>query len=344
MAEIEEALKPFIEKMLDLECRQPENELTEARLKQIALDVGLTELEYQAALDKADTYLDQGRAYLESYNWHDAATALEHAVALQPLSVEANALLAKAWMNRAEADVQPNLFDTSQRYLERCLTLQPDYRPGLELKGALRKKRRRHRDRTASAGRRSMQLVTGVAAAAVIGVAIVFFSVYNGLIDHEEQVNAAWSQVENVYQRRADLVPQLVAMVNAAADIERTALDDLLAAHAAVADESIAPESLDDAALTAFQEKQERLSAGLADVLTRYGARSQEVVTENFLALQAQLEGSENRITVERKRYNDAVRRYNGACRRFPGNLLGFKSSPYLQARDALAPPAIKID
>ena len=176
-----------------------------------------------------------------------------------------------------------------------------------------------------------------------------FVSVRNDLVAREQAVREAWAQVQNVYQRRADLIPNLVETVKGFAAQERTVLEEVTRARASVAGLQITPEVLrDPEALKKFQEAQAQLGGALGRLLAVVERYTDLKSNQNFLTLQSQLEGTENRIAVERRRYNEAVRAYNTAVRRFPGSLVaslrGFSERPYFEATPGSeAPPPVKF-
>jgi LemA protein len=153
---------------------------------------------------------------------------------------------------------------------------------------------------------------------------------YNSLVTTDEQVKAAWAQVENVYQRRADLVPNLVATVKGSAKHEETVLAQVTQARAQATQVKLSVDDLSDPnKVRAFEDAQARLSSSLSRLLAVSESYPDLKANASFRDLQAQLEGTENRIAVERRRYNEAVRDYNVKCRSFPtlvtARLFGFK-------------------
>jgi len=162
-------------------------------------------------------------------------------------------------------------------------------------------------------------------------------SVNNSLVTTEQAVNAAWAQVQTVYQRRADLIPNLVETVKGFAKQEREVLEAVVKARASATQTTLSPEMLNDPqAVKKFQEAQNALGGALSRLLVTVERYPELKSNANFLALQSQLEGTENRITVERRRYNEAVQAYNTQIRRFPTSLVallrGFKEKPYFEA------------
>jgi LemA protein len=175
---------------------------------------------------------------------------------------------------------------------------------------------------------------------------------YNQIQINDEGVNAAWSEVLNQYKRRADLVPNLVATVQGYAAHEKAVLTRVTEARAGVGGIQATPELLNDpAAFARFQQAQAEMSSALARLLVVAENYPQLKADAGFRDLQAQLEGTENRVTVARNRYIEAVRTYNVSVRTFPNNLtamvLGWKAKPSFTGADENAiavPPAVKCD
>jgi LemA protein len=174
---------------------------------------------------------------------------------------------------------------------------------------------------------------------------------YNGLVGSSQAVDASWAQVQNVYQRRADLIPNLVQTVQGAANFEKSTIVQVTEARASVGKMNInqnqAPS--DPAQLAQFQQAQGQLDSALSRLLVVAENYPDLKATANFRDLQAQLEGTENRITVERGRFNAAVQAYNTKIRTLPtvffAGLLGFQQKPYFQATaGAETVPAVKFD
>jgi LemA protein len=186
-------------------------------------------------------------------------------------------------------------------------------------------------------------LAIGAAVIAVIAI-LGTCSTYNSMVGRAESVDAQWAQVENVYQRRADLVPNLVATVKGAAAHERETLQAVTDARARVGQVALpggAP--TDTSKLAEFQQAQDQLGGALSRLLVVAEAYPQLTATQAFRDLQAQLEGTENRITVERMRYNEAARDFNTARNRFPAALVvgffgdRFTARPYFTAQAGAA-------
>jgi len=179
----------------------------------------------------------------------------------------------------------------------------------------------------------------------ILGVVVFFIiltvswatSKYNSFVGLNEKVKSGWSQVENVYQRRADLVPNLVATVKGVANFEKETYTAVTEARAKVGQIKLSADQLSDpAAIQKFQAAQDGLGSALSRLLVVSENYPQLKANENFLQLQAQLEGTENRITVERQKYNTVATEYNTAIKRFPGviiaNFGGFKVKEYFKA------------
>ncbi|MGH9462718.1 MAG: LemA family protein [Vicinamibacteria bacterium] len=174
--------------------------------------------------------------------------------------------------------------------------------------------------------------------------------VYNNLVSLDESVTAAWSQVEIAYQRRADLIPNLVNTVQGAADFERETLTEVIEARARATQIQITPDDLSDPqALARYQQAQDELSGALSRLLVTIERYPELKASQNFIQLQDELAGTENRISVERRRFNETAQTYNTARRRFPATViagwLGFEEAAYFEAaQGADQAPEVEFD
>ena len=184
---------------------------------------------------------------------------------------------------------------------------------------------------------------------AIIAVVIYlwFKSGYNAMVEKQETVQAQWAQVENVYQRRADLIPNLVATVKGYAEHEQGTLTAVIEARAKATGVTIDPTNITPEQLEQFQAAQDQLSGALSRLLVSVEAYPELKANENFLALQSQLEGTENRIAVERQKFNDTAKDYNQYIRKFPRNIIAsifnFEKVGYFKAQ-AGAETAPKVE
>ena len=180
--------------------------------------------------------------------------------------------------------------------------------------------------------------------------AVAFAGTYNHLVTLQQAVNAQWAQVENVYQRRADLIPNLVATVQGAANFEKSVLTEVTQARASVGQVQVNTRDLpsDPQAFARFEQAQNQLTSALSRLLVVVERYPDIKANANFQTLQAQLEGTENRITVERQRYNEAVREYNTRLRLFPATVIagvmGFRPKAFFEAAPGSeTPPKVKF-
>jgi len=159
---------------------------------------------------------------------------------------------------------------------------------------------------------------------------------YNGFVNKEEEVKNAWSFVQSAYQRRADLIPNLVNTVKGAANFEQETLTKLVEARAKATQVKFEADQLNEENIQKFQEAQAQISSGIGRLLAVVENYPTLTATQNFRNLQVQLEETENRIKAERDKFNEAVKNYNVAVRRFPGNifagLFGFSQKPGFKA------------
>jgi len=189
----------------------------------------------------------------------------------------------------------------------------------------------------------------------VLLIVLIFAAIaggsYNRLVRLSQGVDQQWAQVQNVYQRRADLIPNLVNTVSGAANFEKSTLTEITAARASVGQVKLSPSTApDDAAkLAEFDKAQGQLSTALSRLLVVSERYPDLRATQNFQELQAQLEGTENRISVERGRFNEAVQSFNTAVKSFPAvfyaGMFGFHPKPYFAATPgAETPPKVNFD
>ena len=176
----------------------------------------------------------------------------------------------------------------------------------------------------------------------VVAVVLILFfwikGMYNTMVRMDEAVSQAWAQVENVYQRRADLVPNLVATVKGYAEHESSTLEAVVEARAKATQATVDPSTLSEEELARFMSAQNELGTAIGRLLVSVERYPDLKANQNFLELQAQLEGTENRITVERQKFNEAARNYNVTIRRFPNNIFagmfGFEKKGYFEASE----------
>jgi LemA protein len=193
------------------------------------------------------------------------------------------------------------------------------------------------------------KIVLAVLAVLLLVVGVMAVSSYNSLVGLDEKVDAAWGEVENHYQRRADLVPNLVATVKGAADFERGTLNDVVEARSRVGSVQLTGGAPNAEQLRAFEANQDSLSSALSRLLVVVERYPELTATQGFRDLQVQLEGTENRIAVARMRFNEAARGFNTARRRFPANLVagmfGFgEEKPYFKSVEgADKPPEVQF-
>lgn len=192
----------------------------------------------------------------------------------------------------------------------------------------------------------STKWIIGIVAVVAV-VALWGFRTYNALVAQDEKVQAAWSQVENVYQRRADLIPNLVATVKGYAAHESATLEGVIEARSKATQVTVDASKLSEEQIAAFQASQGELSQALGRLMAISESYPDLKANQNFMELQAQLEGTENRIAVERKAFNESAQAFNTSIRRFPNNIVasmcGFEKKGYFKAAEG-ADQAPKVE
>ncbi|MCQ2270107.1 MAG: LemA family protein [Bacteroidales bacterium] len=177
-----------------------------------------------------------------------------------------------------------------------------------------------------------------IVVAAIVVLIAIMAGIYNKMVKLDETVQQAWAQVENVYQRRADLIPNLVKTVQGAAEFEKGTLESVVNARSKASSMQIDPSNLTEENIAKFQQVQDELSSALNRLMVVVERYPELKANQNFLELQAQLEGTENRIAVERKKFNETVQNYNTVIRRFPNNIFAgmfnFDKKGYFKAKE----------
>jgi LemA protein len=191
-------------------------------------------------------------------------------------------------------------------------------------------------------------IVLAVIAVVIFLIVSWYFRSYNKMVGMDEAVKAQWSQVENVYQRRSDLIPNLVNTVKGYADFEKETLTQVVEARAKATQVTVDPNKLDAQSIQSFQQAQGGLSSALGRLMVVVEKYPELKANQNFLDLQAQLEGTENRITVERQKFNESAQTYNSYIRRIPNSIVagmgGFEKKAYFEAeKGAEKAPEVKF-
>jgi len=199
--------------------------------------------------------------------------------------------------------------------------------------------------------KKSLLILIGVFVVVGLIVLIGFLtsiSTYNKMVQYDENVTNAWSQVENQYQRRSDLIPNLVNTVKGYAEFEQETLTQVIEARSKATSVNIKAENLNEQTLAQFQQAQDGLSSALSRLMVVVEKYPDLKANQNFLELQAQLEGTENRIANERMKFNETTKTYNVYIRKFPAmffaNIYGFEQKPYFEAAEgAEKAPEVKF-
>jgi len=189
--------------------------------------------------------------------------------------------------------------------------------------------------------KKSLLVLISVFAFLVVTIGIgsyIAYRTYNKMVPLDENVATAWSQVENQYQRRADLIPNIVNTVKGYADFEKETLTQVIEARSKATSVNISAENLNEQTMAQFQQAQDGLSSALSRLMVVVERYPDLKANQNFLELQAQLEGTENRIANERMKFNEATKTYNVYIRKFPARifagLYGFEQKPYFKAQE----------
>ena len=321
MANSDEMLQAYINKMLQLQNDYRDKPFTNEELKQVALDMGMSEEDWLESQKAFNGYLKSGQGHLNYRNWKDAVQELEQAAALNPNSHEAAYGLASAYSGLWLETQNDKYKVQAEKYAQWALQAKPGHPPTLAILSQLREGEKEAKKFKSF---KTIMVAVGVGIALFIGI-LAYSGMYNAIVSKKETVTQKWAQVENVYQRRSDLIPQLIKTVKEASKFEKETLEKVVKARSLASSVQINPEKLTNKQLVEFQEKQEELSTALGRLLAISEQYPELKASQAFRELQVQIEGSENRISVERKRFNDAVAEYNKYIKSFPNNMMGFE-------------------
>ena len=329
-------LQDYIKKLMDREMDLGDAEpLTEQQLKDVAYDMGMSDSEWQKIKADAKNAEDRGFEHLDRGNFEDALIEFKDATSSYPNSPDAFYGMAKALFKKSVEKEDKSFSVDAIRYIKRALKLNPDHTESLDLQSHIRRHENLLGDKIVTKGRVNKWKKILIP---VIPIAILFFwlfGTYNSVVSLEEDVEASWAQVENVCNRRADLIPQLVKVVKAAAKHEKDVITEAIEARSKATAIHIDPSNMTEAQMKAFAESQSQLGGSLGKLLAVAERYPEIKAMANYQDLQNEITGSENRISTERRRFNETVKVFNKKVKRFPVNLLPFSARPYFEVPNA---------
>ncbi len=318
-------LQAYMEKMLDVQRQREESTFTQQELREIALSVGMTEADWAEAQKTLRQHTESGLAHLEIGNYVDALRELEEALKLNPTDEEA---LYGAAKSSHELYVSTKRDFYAKKVVDYADRVLRNENPHLDKKAvSVLQEMRRTDGEYKGLRERQRWIVAGIGAAVLIFLFVVYMLLKNSICAAYHEVERHWAQVENVCQRRADLIPKLISISQAQAEYNQQTLDKLASLRT-----SLNPK--DAAAYAKGQEEINKLIAQLLGDLAKSTSTgsSEQAMRAQFDDLRAQIEGAENRIAVERKRFNESVANYNRQISQFPYSLLGYKEATYFKS------------
>lgn len=330
-----EFLEGYIKKLMDREMESGTGKpLTDDQLKQVALDTGMMDSEWEQLKSDAQAAENRGFEHLDRNNFEDAISEFQESTSLYPNSAQAFYGMAKALFKKAVEKEDNAYSQQAIKYVRRALTLNPDHTDSLDLQGQIRKHDHILGDKIVTKGRIGKWKKILIPAIPIVLLIAWFWSLNNTIVDLEENVNSSWAQVENVCNRRAELIPQLAKVVKAAAAHEKDVIESALKARAKATAIHIDPTHMTAADMKKFAEAQGQLGASLGRLMAVSERYPDVKAMANYRDLQTQIEGSDNRITVERMRFNKTVEVFNKKVKKFPVSLLSYDAKPYFEVPD----------
>jgi hypothetical protein len=322
-------LQAYMEKMLEVQKQREESYFTAKELKEIALSVGMSEADWQAAQKTLEMHVKNGDAHLALRNYVDALAQYEEAIKLNPCEEKALCGAAKsayelfsstggakfskkaiAYANRALENDDPHLDQDAIKVLQGIRVTNVQQAAGRE---------------------RRIWYIGGILLGTILILTLVYFLLRNSLNASYHEVEKKWAQVENVCQRRADLIPKLISISQSQANHNQKAIEKLTALQTDIKNNRGDVEK--------YAKQQEEINKLLAQLLSEVGNQAGDdegSLRKQFDDLRAQIEGAENRISTERKRYNEAVAEHNMKATTFPYSLIGSGQHKYFRSAEAV--------
>lgn len=313
-----EQLDKYVTKMLEIQEYRKEKPLTSNELREIAYSVGMTEADWQESQKVLLGHIRNGQAHLQAENWTDALRELEEALTLNPYHEQVLYGAAVAAQQLYAQTHSAIFLQKATTYANRCLQNEESSLDKNAIE--LLKKLQTINAQQATQSQKKRWIWIGAGVALFVLLIGFYISIKNGVVKQSQEVEQRWAQVENVYQRRADLIPKLVNVAKAAAHTQQTQLDKIAEIQRTM-----------NASDRANYIRQQAELSQLTTVILQ-NLQTDLAANQSFTDLRAQIEGAENRISVERKRYNEAVQKYNTYVSTFPQTLVGAPTKEYFQS------------
>jgi len=364
----EENLKKQIEKLLNIQTNL-DKKVDADDFRKIAEDLGITDSEWQEIQEIAENHFKNANAYLRHENWIDAIEAYKKTLEINPNHL--NALLGISLANQELYKIKrvSDYRTQAEKFAQKALEIEAGNNTAIRILSELKKPIKQSQNLSSKKTSRQITLLVVAALFALLGIGLMtFIMVFNGspneqetypekampssveatdfyeneIIALREEVIAQWYQVENVYQRRADLIPNLTRLLKAEQNFEQDLIQRILDAQVEINQIQIQFENIET--VENFQEKQLELSEDLNELLLEIEDKGLGT-KQTYRDFRVQLEGSENRIAVERRKYNEKVRAYNTLIQQSPYNEYGFEKIEYFQMqKGAENPPVVDIE
>jgi LemA protein len=322
-------LQAYMEKMLEVQKQREESYFSPKELREIALSVGMSEADWEAAQKTLQMHLKNGDSHLNLKNYVDALAQYEEAIKLNPCEEKALYGAAKAAYELFSSTGGTAFSKKSVAYANRALENNDPHldQAAIKILQGIRVADGQHSERR----ERKMWYIGGILLGTVLLLGLVYFLLRNSLMNSYHEVEKSWAQVENVCQRRADLIPKLISISQSQANHNQKAVEKLKSLQ-----EDIKKNKGD---VEKYAKQQEEMNKLLTQLLSEVGNQTggdEGSLRQQFNDLRAQIEGAENRISVERKRYNEAVAEHNTKASKFPFSLVSVGQHKYFRSSEAV--------
>lgn len=338
-------LQDYIKKLMERENSLGSlTPLTDEQLKQVALDTGMTETDWSTLKADAQSAEIRGFEHLKRGNFEDALAEFKESTSLYPNSSEALYGTAKALFKKGVEKEDKTFLDEAILYTDRVLTLNSSHGDALDLRGHIRKHKIVLGDKLVTKGKIGKWKKWLIPAIPIVILLFWFIGTYNSVIILEEDTQASWAQVENVYETRHDKIGQLVKVVKSATKQEEKVLKEVISARNMATRITVDGSNLTPEQLSKYAESQSKLSSSLGKLIAVAEQYPTLKSMDTYLTLQDEIAESENKIEIQRRKFNNTIQKFNNKVKRFPAVLLPFSSKPYYEvAKEKMGVPELDL-
>jgi LemA protein len=329
-------LEAYLKRLMDRDMNLDEADpLSDEQLMKVATDMGMSEDEWHKIKKDALEARDRGFQHLDRGNYEDAIAEFKESTSLYPNAADAMFGMSKALFKKSVEKEDNELSNQAVVYAKRALKINPNYSEALDLQSNIRRHQTEIGSKILTSGKIDAWKKWLIPATIILVLGIFLMGTYNSVTTLQENVDKQWADVQEKYKRRSELIPQLVEVVKATAKNEKEIINGALEMRSRATSINLNLADMTPEKMKEFSEMQNQMSQSLGRLIAVGEQYPQIRSNESFLKLQEEVAGSVNRISNERKKFNESVREYNIKIKRFPTNLFPFKEKAYFEVKDS---------